>query len=172
TAMNDFTFKTRARRAALAVVASLALVGGATWHSLGAYAEGAQAKAEKPATTTAPAITHAIAGGRESYADVVNIVAPAVVTIRVEGKARVSPTQFGEGDADDFFRRFFGDQFEQRGQRNPGQQPRTQRMPRQRGLGSGVIVSTDGYILTNHHVVDGADNINVDLTDGRTLTAK
>ena len=46
------------------------------------------------------------------------------------------------------------------------------RVPRQRGLGSGVIVSGDGYILTNNHVIDGADDIKVELSDGRTLTGK
>src|SRR5581483_10185845 len=48
----------------------------------------------------------------------------------------------------------------------------TPRSFRQRGLGSGVIMSSDGYILTNYHVIDGADDIRVDLTDGRTLAAK
>ena len=43
---------------------------------------------------------------------------------------------------------------------------------RRSGLGSGVIVSTDGYILTNYHVVDGAEQIKVDLSDNRTLDAK
>ncbi len=49
---------------------------------------------------------------------------------------------------------------------------RRRRRPRQTALGSGVVVTSDGYILTNNHVVDGADSVSVDLTDGRTLTAK
>ena len=95
------------------------------------------------------------------------MIAPAVVTIRVDGKATASPTQF---EGDDFFRRFFGEQPGD-GQRQ-GRGPQRPRTFRQRGLGSGVIVGGDGYILTNFHVVDGADGIHVDLTDGRTLEAK
>jgi S1-C subfamily serine protease len=62
---------------------------------------------------------------------------------------------------DPSFREFFGDRFPQQ------QTPR-----RVEGVGSGVIVSPDGYILTNHHVVDGALEIKVELTDNRTFTAK
>ena len=63
-------------------------------------------------------------------------------------------------------REFFGDQF--------GQGRRGRQMPERRegGLGSGVIVRPDGYILTNHHVVDGAEQVNVELTDGRSFKAK
>src|SRR5258707_8880929 len=51
-----------------------------------------------------------------------------------------------------------------------GAQPPVER--KREALGSGVIVTADGYILTNHHVIDGADQIKVDLNNGRTLDAK
>jgi Do/DeqQ family serine protease len=98
------------------------------------------------------------------FADVVAKVTPAVVTIRVESKAERQLTQFPgfpEGSP-------FGDLFGQRGQRGGRQAP----APTQRGLGSGVIVSQDGYILTNNHVVDNATKIEVELSDRRIVEGK
>src|SRR5438046_5098353 len=63
---------------------------------------------------------------------------------------------------DPFFRDLFGN-------RTPQQQPQE---TLERALGSGVIVSADGYILTNHHVIDGAADIKIEMNDGRTLQAK
>src|SRR5919198_1202958 len=100
-----------------------------------------------------------------SYASIVSRVAPAVVTVRSERRVKVSTGQFPFMD-DPMLRELFGDRVPRGGQ---GQQPRTER---EEGLGSGVIVSPDGYILTNHHVVDGAQQITVELTDRRVFNAK
>jgi serine protease Do len=97
---------------------------------------------------------------QNSYADLVNKVSPAVVTIRSTERARAAQ-QFPFMD-DPQFREFFGDRLPQ--------QPQTPQ--RVQGVGSGVIVNPEGYILTNHHVVDGALEIKVELTDGRTFTAR
>src|SRR5215475_7882160 len=100
------------------------------------------------------------AGAVLSYADVVSGVAPAVVTIRSQRVVR-APRQFPFFN-DPFFRDLFGDRF---GAPAPRQQI-------QRGLGSGVIITKDGYILTNHHVIDGAEEIRVELTNNRGYDAK
>jgi len=105
-----------------------------------------------------------VAGAETSYADVVSRVAPAVVTIHSELRVR-APQQFPFSD-DPLFNQLFGD----RGGRAPQQQQ--QQPQRASALGSGVIVSPDGYILTNHHVIDGAEQIKVDLNDNRTVDAK
>jgi serine protease Do len=100
-------------------------------------------------------------GGQQSFADIVDRVAPAVVTIRSERRVR-APQQFPFFN-DPMLREFFGLG------RGRQLQPRDEV---QRGLGSGVVVSEDGYILTNHHVVDGAQEIKVELTEGKIQTAK
>jgi S1-C subfamily serine protease len=124
-----FNLGPRATRAGVAVGAALLLVTGAAWRGVVAQSPSAAARATAPVTTP---IMHAVAGGRDSYADVVQVVAPAVVTIRTQGKPRVSPTDFqGDGDSqgEDFFRRFFGDQFGEQG----GGRPNMPRMPRSKG---------------------------------------
>src|SRR5688500_18544580 len=98
--------------------------------------------------------------GQQSYADIVDRVAPAVVTIYAERRVR-APRQFPFFN-DPFFRRFFGPPPDQSGGRGQVQ----------RGLGSGVTVSGDGYIITNHHVIDGAEDIRVEYAGAKTYRAK
>jgi Do/DeqQ family serine protease len=106
-----------------------------------------------------------------SYADAVSLAAPAVVTVQVDKKADVQDA----GMPDEFFQRFFN-QPGPGGQNGQGGSNR-RRMPQQsapmeHGLGSAVIVSADGNLLTNNHVVEGADHVMVTLNDGREFTAK
>lgn len=95
-----------------------------------------------------------------SYADVLDEVRPAVVSVFSTRVVRQRRMQSPFGD-DPFFRRFFG----------VPEGEEQEREQRRQGLGSGVIVSENGYILTNHHVIDGADEIRVALADRREYEA-
>jgi serine protease Do len=98
------------------------------------------------------------------FAPVVKEVLPSVVNISSSKVVR-TPNQFAEGMPDDpLFRQFFGRQF--------GRGPAVPEKRREQSLGSGVIVSPEGYILTNNHVVDGATDVKVTLSDKRELKAK
>jgi len=88
---------------------------------------------------------------KDSMKAVVNISAKKTVTAQ---QNNVPPQMY----QDPYFRKFFGDRF--------GNQPPQDRV--QRALGSGVIISKDGYIVTNHHVVDGADEVMVTLSNDKT----
>ena len=110
----------------------------------------------------------------QSYADVVSRVSPAVVTVPSARRSRepeAFPFSFG-GDPRlrDFFEGFGA--APRRGPQGPPQAPGQGQGRLQRGLGSGVIIRSDGQCVTNHHVVDGAEEIKVELTDGRILDAK
>jgi serine protease Do len=97
-----------------------------------------------------------------SFSGVVKRVAPSVVKITTSTKARRVATAnpaLPPGFDHPMFRQFFG------------QGPEVQTPP-QNGLGSGVIISADGYVVTNNHVIQGADEVLVSLDDGRELRAK
>lgn len=98
-----------------------------------------------------------LGNGPVSYADAVALAAPAVVNIYT---TKVISRRAHPLLDDPLFRRFFGDQFG-----SPRKQLQT-------SLGSGVILSGQGYVLTNNHVIDGADEIQIMLHDGRTTIAK
>jgi serine protease Do len=122
------------------------------------------AGAQSPASPSGPAVdtrTRVAPASRAdiqfSFAPLVKRTAPAVVNIFTRRNVRTAPSPLF---SDPFFRRFFGDQF-------PGAPEAVQN-----SLGSGVIVDPSGIIVTNHHVIRGADEITVVLADRREFEAQ
>jgi Do/DeqQ family serine protease len=96
-----------------------------------------------------------------SFADIIEKASPAVVKISMTRIIKASEQQQNNPFmSDPFFRQFFG---------GPNMRPRDQR---EQGLGSGIVVSPNGYILTNNHVVEKANSLKIELSDGRDFTGK
>ncbi len=124
--------------------------------------------AAAPVAAGAPLVT-----GLPDFTDLIDKVGPAVVNIRTTEKIKMALGGPGDEEMQEFLRRFFGGA----APRAPAPTPRRRQAPGtdeqvQRGVGSGFIISTDGYVLTNAHVVEGADEVLVTLTDRREFKAK
>jgi serine protease Do len=104
-----------------------------------------------------------------SFSGVVKKVSPSVVKVYTTFKTPDGQMMEGNPFGDDFLRRFFGDRFNGNGRDGMRRMP----MPKQTGVGSGVVVTKDGYILTNNHVVENADEVKVQFGEnGDEFTAK
>ena len=179
--MPEFNLQKTSRRwlvAGAALLTSIGLVTVLTNH------HDATAQTSPAALGTTAAAAQAATGaplvrGLPDFADLVEQVGPAVVNIRTSTKASTAArAQEGSPDAEmqEFFRRFFGvpiprQQDPRRGQPQPDDgEGGGDSSPR--GVGSGFIVAADGLVMTNAHVVEGADEVIVRLTDKREFKAK
>jgi serine protease Do len=143
-------------RTASALTLAALLTGGV----LGAGLSGVSVKAGGLAAVHSPVGVAPVVAS-SGYADLVARVAPSIVTIRSERVSKPVAAPF-DNNGENPFQFLFP-----RGFPAPDLRPR-----REGGLGSGVVVSPDGYILTNNHVVAGATTVRVELVDRRTFTAK
>jgi serine protease Do len=126
----------------------------------------------------AVAITSPVTGAVASFADVVDKVKPAVVSVRVKARAAEVASPFGNGEdmselppghpLERFFKR--EGRGEGRGERREGRRNGGERLAQSQG--SGFFISADGYVVTNHHVIDKGVEVQVVMDDGRTLNAK
>ncbi len=121
-----------------------------------------------------PAPPSAAARALPDFTDLVEQVGPSVVNIRTLERVRQGgPAANGmDEEMQEFFRRFFGVPLPNVPRQGPRPNRPQEDEPQQRGLGSGFVLTADGYVMTNAHVVDGADEVLVTLTDKREFKAR
>lgn len=158
------------QRLALATLAAVLAVA-ALWSASHAPVEAQTTRAAAPASTASDA--PALVTGLPDFSVLVERVGPSVVNIRTI--ERVRQAERGSSPEDqmlEFFRRFGIPVPPGASPRGPERRERGPEIERPRGVGSGFVVSGDGYIMTNAHVVDGADEVVVTLPDQREFKAK
>ena len=167
--MEKFNLNSGLKKFGTAALAALVLFAGgaagsyiATRYTVTEAGVGVAANPGGAASASAPTVFDQ----KNPYVAIVKRSSPAVVNIDVETMVTEQPV-VNPFQGNPFFEEFFGEEFFGPQQRQS--QPR--KVPR-RGKGSGFIVSKEGYILTNNHVVEDADKIKVTLLDGRTFDAK
>jgi serine protease Do len=123
------------------------------------------ARASTEAEATTPAVPRAPAGiGFETFRDIARANNAGVVNINTSKIVR-RPPSYHDFFGDDFMERFFG-------QPSPDREGRRERRQTQTSLGSGFVIDKDGYILTNRHVIEGADKVQVTFPSGKSYDAK
>jgi serine protease Do len=171
--MPDFNVRHASRRWLIAAAALITSVG--LTATLVSHRDATAQSSSAAMATSAPLVR-----GLPDFADLVEQVGPAVVNIRTSAKvATATRSQEGAPDAEmqEFFRRFFGipiprQQDPRRGQPQQPDESEGGGDSTPRGVGSGFIIAADGLVMTNAHVVEGADEVIVRLTDKREFKAK
>ena len=147
-------------RTKILAVGTLAFVGGVFFASSMNWTD--RLAAQGTATKPPQAVVQTLADASNAFVSISEHITPAVVSIQTERDARARPNaRRPQGQVPPGFEEFFK-QFD-----SPQQPPRTQE-----SMGSGFLVTRDGYILTNNHVVEGADRVQVAMQDRRVFDAK
>ena len=127
-------------------------------------------KTNAATASPAPIVASAPAGQPVDLTYAAEKALPSVVYIKSVQNSKVQTIEYSDPFED--FRKYFGEVIRLKGQGNNGKRQRQVQTPKRAAAGSGVIIWADGYIVTNNHVVDGADELTVSLTDNKEYSAR